>query len=122
MFVKSSLVGIYLLIAGFSAPAAAQQRVYYTPLRPQSASSFQTPSMADLGRTLTGAQLSWATPASVPTFAVVDSAAAPRPTCPMLVVVPDSTRLERMPVQPADSAHHQRMPVLKPRCVNPLRP
>ena len=122
MFRKSSLVSACLLIAAHVAPAAAQHRVYYTPLRPESASPFQVPSTADLGRTLSSTQLAPATPVSTPALAVVDSAAAPRLTCPMPIVVSDSTRLEAMPVEPVDSAHHQPMPVLKPRCVNPLRP
>ena len=122
MFRKSSFVSACLLIAAHAAPAAAQRRVYYTPLRLESASPFQVPSTADLARTLSGALALPAIPIPTPAIAVVDSAARPRHTCPMPIVVSDSTRLEAMPVQPVDSAHRQPMPVLKPRCVNPLRP
>lgn len=40
--------------------------------------------------------------------------------CPMPVVVPDSTKSERMPVSRPDSTKVERMPVLTATCVNPL--
>jgi hypothetical protein len=43
-------------------------------------------------------------------------------TCPMLVLVPDTTHLERMPIVRADTTRRDSMPVVGPACSNPLRP
>jgi hypothetical protein len=47
------------------------------------------------------------------------SASASDHECPMPVAIPDLTRVERMPVAPADARGHY-IQVVPPGCVNPL--
>src|SRR5262252_4386708 len=110
-----------LLLAILSTSAAAQRRRYYTPLSSPIASAFQNPSAADLARTLTGGPLPKSSPVSARRQPLPDSVGAPRRTCPIPILVPDSTGLERAFSQRLDSASRTRMPILKPPCTNPLK-
>jgi hypothetical protein len=111
---------IVLLIAGGSTSATAQRRIYYSLSRPTPI-LFQTPTSADLARTLTGGTLHSTAVPSVATKPAIDSAVASVSTCPMPVLAADSAHIARMPVLARDSVAGSTMPVMRPSCVNPLR-
>jgi hypothetical protein len=114
---KSTFGALALLL--MLCPAANAQRRFYSKAATSTSFSFQVPTSAELGRTLTGAAL----PSNLQANAMIaDSLRAVRRTCPMLVMTPDSTRSEHMPRVAADTTRRDSIPTLRPGCVNPLRP
>ena len=103
--------------------AAAQQRVYFSPAYPTTStrSPFQTPDPSELAKTLTGTPLPSAR-TSIDGAVAPDSTRRVVRTCPMPILVPDTTHLERMPLAPIDTVRRYAMPVARPACGNPLQP
>src|SRR6476620_4678566 len=106
-------------LATLAAPAAAQhERVHVTyPL--SLPNPFQAASPLQLGGTLSGRQLPGST-VTVMRTERADTVRAPIRNCPMPVMKPDTSKLERIRVFKTDSTYKSTMPVIRPPCVNPL--
>jgi hypothetical protein len=114
-----TLLASSLLALVATSAASAQYRVYSSKPAVTPA-PFQVADARALGRTLSGRPLE-SSSGSTRSFVITDSTRRVLRTCPMPVLTPDTTRLERMRVLPADTSARASMPIVKPDCSNPLR-
>ena len=106
------------VVASLGAQAPVRSRVP-TPSPIQQFQAWPRATLDDALRTLTPAASMLVAP-GLSAFRV-DSLRAPRHTCPMPVMTPDTTRFPVISRSRRDSLFEDPMPTVAPRCENPLR-